>query len=96
MIEADRKAPLPVTDQRRADERGNLERREFLGAGPRIGGDIADHDDLPGTRDPNEFVLHEVRQTMNTHQARHIRAMPVMADHHLFRRFVDVDKCADR
>ena len=96
MIEAQRKAPLAVPDERRADERGNFERGEFLRGRARVCGRIAHHDNFFGPGRADELLLHKIRQAINSDQARHIFAMPVLADHHLLRRLVNFGKCTKR
>ena len=95
-IQAERKAPLPVTDEWHADERGDVERCEFLGRRARVGYRIANYDNFSRPGHSDEFPLYEIGQVMHPDQARHIGSMPVVVNHHLFRRFVNFDKRAER
>ena len=95
-IQAQRKLPLPVPDQRQANKGGNFEYCKLRGICARVACDIAHNNRLTRTRRLYEFLPHEVRKTMNAYQAGNVFAVPVMVDHHALRRFVNVDKCAER
>ena len=95
-VKAQRKAPLPVPDERNAEERDDLERSEFLRVGARVGHRIADHDHFACTRLPDELLSDEVHQAMNADQAGHVFQMPFMVDDHLLCGLVDFDERTDR
>ena len=87
---------MAALEERHAQERCDFQRGEILGVYARVGDRIAHNDHVACTRLLQEFIPHKFLQTMNTDQAGHILAMPVMVDHRLFCRFVDFDERTER
>ena len=96
LVEAEREEPLAIPDERNADERRDAEHRKFVGVGPVIGRNIADHNGASGAREPEEFRFHKLSQTIGPNQAGNVVNVPVVGDDDLLCRFPDFDERALR